>query len=282
MPFCTACSARVNNTHWVRHLRSNAHKNKCADDFIPDTFELPINRAENSDGVVKISSAFRGRIASYRILANAGNESTLPEIFLNSIRSKLLVLIEKSLEQYISLKINLQYFGNFILLKNDTQDIKSFATKNMIIHRNFDYDPVFDSVVRTLCKKVEEFQDRDSGWGFLNNIYIEININKFDPLSGAGSTYVNLPLHLKRKKACINVKNADNFCFLWSVVAALYPAKRNTDRTASYPPFEDVLNVHGLNFPVTFTDIKSGFHQWRRYLRITIPRIKLYASFTLG
>lgn len=259
MPFCTACSARVENKHWVGHLRSRAHKSRCA--------------APEEGGVVTVSSAFKGRIASYRILANAESESTLPDIFLSNIRAKLFCLIEKSLKQYISLKINVEYFGNFILLKSDAQDVKSFATKNMIIHRNFDYDQVFDSVVSTLSKKIEEFQERDSGWSFLSNLYVEININKFDPLSGAGSTYVDLPLHLKKKKACINIKNNDNFCFLWSVVAALYPTKRNGDRTASYPHFKDVLNINDLNFPVTFTDIKT-FETNNKYLSINVYCVK--------
>lgn len=243
MPFCTACSVYIEKIRWVGHLRSNAHKNKCT--------------APVEDGVVQVSSAFKGRIASYRVLANTEHESSLPDLFLNSIRAKLASLIEKSLLKYISLKINIEYFANFILLNNNSQGIKSFTTKNITVHRNFDYDQVFNSMVSVLSKKIEEFQDRDSGWAFLNNLYVEININKYDPLNGSGSSYIDLPLSIKKKKACINVHNKDKFCFLWSVVAALYPAKRNCDRTTSYPHFADVLNIDDLKFPVTFTDIKT-------------------------
>jgi len=31
------------------------------------------------------------------------------------------------------------------------------------------------------------------------------------------------------------VQSMDNACFAWAVVAALYPAERNTERKSSYP-----------------------------------------------
>ncbi|EZA52005.1 hypothetical protein X777_09439 [Ooceraea biroi] len=47
----------------------------------------------------------------------------------------------------------------------------------------------------------------------------------------------------------------DNACFAWSVVAALYPAERHVDRSASYPHYTTVLNLQGIEFPVTLKNI---------------------------
>ena len=57
------------------------------------------------------------------------------------------------------------------------------------------------------------------------------------------------------KRAVINVRTTDNACFAWSVVAALYPAERNVTRESSYPHYTTVLNLAGIEFPITFKDI---------------------------
>lgn len=243
MPFCDTCSFQVAKRHWIGHLKSNFHKNKCLGPEI--------------EGVVKIASAFRERIVTYRLLAMKEVEYSLPEFFLSTIRHKLLDLLQLNLNVHVNIKVNFEYYAHFLLLKTNEQQIKSFATKNFVLHRNFNFDSIFESLTIITNKKVEEFQQRDSGWTFLNNLYLEVNVNKYNPLSASGSSFVDLPLLLKKKKACINIKNNDKHCFLWSIVASLYPAKTNRDRVTSYPHFEDVLNTEGLSFPVSFTYIKT-------------------------
>jgi hypothetical protein len=72
---------------------------------------------------------------------------------------------------------------------------------------------------------------------------LRININKYKPLSG--NSYVELPKWIKDKKACVNVKNNDNKCFMYSVISCLHQAKEHVDR----------LNHYNKNFPVKIQDI---------------------------
>lgn len=96
---------------------------------------------------------------------------------------------------------------------------------------------------------------------------MEININKYQPLRG--SKFIDLPSHIKTKKACVNIHNEDRFCFLWSITAALYPAGRNVQRVSSYPHFSDLFNIDGMSFPVTFSDI-SLFEKNNTNIRINV------------
>lgn len=239
MPYCTACSVKIDNNKWVGHLRSIHHKNN--------------STAKITDGVLEISSAFKGRISSYRVFGSSELEFSLPEIFLSSFKSKLKNIIHNSLKKHVCLKINFEYFCNFLLFKDNKQETKSFLTKNYSVHKNFQFQELYQKVLNDIKNKVEEFQERDSGWAFLSNLYLEVNINKYQPLRG--STYIDLPKHIKSKKACLNIKNTDNCCFLWSVVAALYPTNKHPERRTSYPHFNDVLHVDDISSPVTFADI---------------------------
>lgn len=238
MPFCTACSIQVDKKKWVGHVRSTIHKNSSS--------------TTECDGVVRIASAFRGRISSYRIF-DSDLEHSLPETFIKQISHKVGKLLRDSLEKYVNIKVNFEFFGNFVLFKNEGQEVKSFGTKNVTLHRNFDFDKLITETVDSIKKKIDEFEERDSGWTFLNNLYLEVNINKYEVLRGGA--HIDLPKFIKNKKACLNMQNKDNACFLWSIVAALHTPKGRPDRTSSYPHYAKVLNTEGISYPVTTTDI---------------------------
>lgn len=185
MPNCAACSIDVERRHWVGHLRSNDHKNKCSSQVRNGIFEIA-------------SSAFRGRIVSYRLFADEDFKYCLPEIFLNGISSDVQNLLQDSLRKHVSIKVNFELFCTFLLFQNDAQEIKSFATRNLTIHPNYNFNETFENSVNYIKKKISEFQERDSGWTLLNNSHVEININKYDPLNG--STFIDLPPQIKNKK----------------------------------------------------------------------------------
>ena len=257
MPFCVACNLSVAKNCWIGHLRSNAHKNKSINEL--------------SDGVDIIKTAFRCRIASYRIVASIEEEQNSTKVFLDKISEKIKALIDRSLTLHTCIKVNFELFSLFLLFKNDSQEIKSFATKNFTVHHNYDFDSIFLSVRDDLLKRLEEFQDRDSGWSFLNNSHFEININKYEPLNA--SSFIDLPKVIKNKKACLNIKNDDQCCFLWCVMAALYPTRKHSDRVTSYPDFRDILNITGLSFPLNFSDI-ALFEKNNRSIGINIYGLK--------
>lgn len=239
MPYCSSCGVLVVRKKWVGHLRSNVHKNNAV--------------ASVFDNVQILRSAFRGRIASYRILAVTEEEINSISTFFNSNRFKIKSLLDQSLKKHTCVKVNIELFSMFLLFKNDTQEIKSFGTKNFTLHLNYDFDSIFSGVISNLLKNIEEFQDRDSGWTFLNNLHLEVNINKCQPLRGAN--FIDLPKFIKNKKACVNIQNNDEYCFLWCIMAALYPTTSHPIRVSSYPHFQNVLEIKDMTFPVSFSDI---------------------------
>ncbi len=79
-----------------------------------------------------------------------------------------------------------------------------------------------------------------------------LNVHKYDPLKA--SSYIDLPPIIKNKKACINLKNKDQKCFMWCILAQIHPAQGDAERISKYTNYESELNFQGINFPV---DIKS-------------------------
>ena len=63
---------------------------------------------------------------------------------------------------------------------------------------------------------------------------------------------MKLPKKLQGKKALLNIKNEDDKCFTWSILAALHPVDRanNPNRVTKYIPYEAELDMKGIEYPV--------------------------------
>lgn len=71
----------------------------------------------------------------------------------------------------------------------------------------------------------EEFIMEGSDWILSKVLYLEVCFANHLPLKEGN--YISEPSALRRSKSLINVKNWDQKCFLYSILAKLYPAKHN-------------------------------------------------------
>ncbi|KAH9637362.1 hypothetical protein HF086_011975 [Spodoptera exigua] len=112
--------------------------------------------------------------------------------------------------------------------------LKSNTHKNNLLklHNSLPNVTVVETAFDTVVGKICQFEKKDSGWSLNQIKYIDMNVNKFNPLRG--SSYVNLPQDIKLKKAVINVKNNDNMCFKWALLSGLYPVEERLNSHQQY------------------------------------------------
>ena len=77
----------------------------------------------------------------------------------------------------------------------------------------------------------------------------------YDPLRA--SSYIDLPMKLKARNACVNVQNVDQKCFLWSVLSCLHPISDNAEYCSHYTAFENELNMTDITYPVELKQISK-------------------------
>ena len=70
---------------------------------------------------------------------------------------------------------------------------------------------------------------------------VDLHLLEFDPLRA--TSY---------RKVVINIKNKDEKCFLWSVIAGLYKDSnaRHPERVSHYLEYEKEFNLRGISFPI--------------------------------
>jgi len=145
-----------------------------------------------------------------------------------------------------------------------------FGTRPQDVNEVFDID--IDKITRELSAKVEHWNSRGSGFIIERVSNFVLRITKFRPLHG--SSYIPTPKRILDKVCTINVKNRDQKCFVWSVLASLYPASDHVNEPYKYFPYEHSLNTTNLNFPLALKDIPK--------LEILNPSVESFHSYWGG
>ena len=133
-----------------------------------------------------------------------------------------------------------------------------FHTMPQLVNSSVDVD--VDGILTTLNDKVENFNERGSGFVIEQVSQFVLVITKYRPLHGPGRSFVPTPEHLKRRKCIIDVENNDQKCFLWAILSCLHEPPNNKHCLTNYIPYEKSLNVEGIDFPVTPDQIKLFEH----------------------
>lgn len=244
---CSICQVLVSRRYLANHLKSKLHKSKL--EKVHDSLK----------NVSVIESAFGNRIISYKIHGKNDQHSNnfkTPELFLNSIKNEIMLLIEESIQQHTVFKVNFVLHADFIQqTKEDSFQTFDFQTYNYIVFQGDDLNYLFSSLCDTLINKISSFEKKDSGWSLKEIKALDLNVNKFNPLRG--TSYIELPKDIRTKKAVVNVKNSDNLCFKWALLSALYPVNKNVDRVSSYTANSNKLKFDGVGFPVKLSDISK-------------------------
>lgn len=197
-----------------------------------------------------VESAFSGRIKTGVIINKTFKDAKLflqkcKQIFKNKIKAAL---------ANSTIKVNVVFSGEFILPHSGEIEIKTFNTRNEIISKTTNLNEWYEEfVLEKILKKLEEFQERDSGWSMREILHLKVHINTYHPITV--NSYFVLPDTIQNRKAIINIKNKDDFCFLWAVTSALHPAEKNSNHISSYPHYSRILKYDGIKFPIQLKDV---------------------------
>ncbi|GFV51008.1 c2H2-type domain-containing protein [Trichonephila clavipes] len=133
-----------------------------------------------------------------------------------------------------------------------------FKTPNNEVLQETNLARLYDNMSEKIVKESEDFEGRDSGWTLDEILRLEVRTNRYSPFRGS-SSFIEVPKQIAETKAIINVINKkDSQCFMWSILAALYPNTSNPNKTLSYVPHLNKLNFDGISFPTPLNEKKNN------------------------
>ena len=119
---------------------------------------------------------------------------------------------------------------------------------------NNEIDLIIEEITTRYEKKIEEINPSDM---LLDSIdYITIKYWRINPFNI--NSYIPLPF---KSKYCVNIKNEDNQCFKWLILAKLFPTNRDPNRVLKYKSYENYLDFGSgeekIEFPVQTNSIQK-------------------------
>lgn len=144
---CTSCNQIIPSKYKNAHERGTNHKNNT---YI--TLE---------NGVLLRNSAFKSRIASYKILTQ--REHVDLETFMMELKEKTINLIRTNVKKFTLVKVNVELFGLYTIPEKNIFDIKSFNTKNKVITLSTNVEEVLRDFQEVIKQKMADFLECDSG-----------------------------------------------------------------------------------------------------------------------
>jgi hypothetical protein len=189
-----------------------------------------------------------------------GNEKYDLLQFLANIKGH----VNKELQQRSSQLRNIKWYVNarIEMVRTIADGKEEFATshfrsKTYIILTPEDPEDNLNAAFQEVHRALEEFIRKGSNWTVHKVICLEINTVQYSPI--AGSSYMPLPRKISTSHSVLNIKNVDQKCFLWSVLAALHPVSRDShpERVSHYRQYENELSMNDINYPVSLGKLEK-------------------------
>ena len=270
---CKLCSYNTNSiTQYSQHCQQE-HHNNC---YIDIDEEL-ISNIENVNHEEAVEETFEPKKYKninknlYRIKAwsykggGGGNDdlhSTLDNLKENIKQDLISFSREKisapSLKFLITVDVEFAKMVDARERRWTTTHVYFNSKLQTLFDVNMNFDEAYNQSVAQIWKSCDKFIQNGSGWVFRRICQVKLSIFRYQAFKG--SSYIPTPLPIKRKKCLINIKNTDDACFKWSILAHKYRNKVNKNSkflSSIYnrKDWVDSINWEGIQFPTPLSDL---------------------------
>ena len=125
-----------------------------------------------------------------------------------------------------NITFHLRYSVRLVRSNDDEEEqrhVQNFNSGNRRLIHMEDFDEEYRNLMDKLNEELESFTGEGSGWQLEEIESVFLQISRYKPIRGG--THIPTPKFLKGKQAIVNIENFhDNLCFLYCILAFLYPA----------------------------------------------------------
>jgi DNA polymerase type B, organellar and viral len=173
----------------------------------PRPFTLP-------DGTTVARIMFNSNYVDY-VVENKNENELIIASFLKSIRGDVTSLLTYELALKLALKCNLFLTVTYVNILEVIMEF-GYKTFNLPMVQDDSVDEFISLQYDNLLADVENRQLMNSGWTLFKIRHLEVRCSKYKPIPAR--IHIKLPPWIVLKRATINYKNDDDFCFKYCIV----------------------------------------------------------------
>ena len=203
-------------------------------------------------GFMEISSSASRKIVWY--YAKNIINTLIYSDFLRPLMPELINLLKTSVQKHaIKFNLKLEATYNRPNVPNSSEN-RAFKTVAVEIYPDSDIRTIVERAYMKLVQEKDEYIGRGSGFVLESIDGLLVGVYKYMPMGG--SSYIQLPEYIDRKRGTINPQNVDQECFKWAILA-----KHVTGQAVcrvegeKYSQHEGKYNFDGISFPTPLSDI---------------------------
>ncbi|XP_075227278.1 uncharacterized protein LOC142327824 [Lycorma delicatula] len=200
-----------------------------------------------------IENAFACNLQTYYYKNTDSNAKDIWN-FLENLKSDMIQLLSEIVTALGPIKFNVLLectYGKELL--NETKDI-CFKTKNVELLNLYNVAELIDNAIWRIIDEEEVFEGKGSGWTLVFIDGILIRINKYQPLRS--TSYLPLPKEIYKRKAVINIKNNDDYCFKWAILCKYVDGTHRERVDERYRRLSNRYDFSMLSFPTLLREIR--------------------------
>ena len=209
--------------------------------------------------------------ANSKLTISSNFENTGIEFrFINKIMREMSIIYARLINQY-KFKYQCVFSARFDKQNEDgllLDETELFINLNM--NHNLTQSDIDNiNITFPLEHQIQKQEMKDSGWRF-DKLY-SMTIYFYETTEMNGSNYIKIPL---RSNAILNIENNDKYCFIWSILASLYPCNNNhPNRVSNYRQYFNELNIQYFDFTNGFKC--SDIHKFNELNNLSVNIFEL-------
>ena len=217
----------------------------------------PASSINQGFNIVKLRQAFNGAAETWRISFPDSDD------VITQLKDGILVM-ERKLSTFryarIALKFTMALHAVFEQSSNPsviTEPPACLVSEPFEVYADTNIKEQLINAYKQLLNEIDVYERNGSGWVLSYLTSLDTSLWELDPLRA--SSYHRLPQWIINKRAARNIRNDDQECFKWAVIAGLDEPTMPTKPcdVASYQAYEVLYDWSMLKFPVPLTDIKK-------------------------
>ena len=165
--------------------------------------------------------------------------------------------LKEYLNKHKGMKIMMEAYGTFKSKKTNEDIRHTIRSRRYEITNADEIVSVLSQIATDIEFQTDRMELSESGLVIKQFDKLRFHYDKFNPTRGG--SFLPLPKWVQSKKACINIQNEDNKCFMYSVQCGVHKIyeEDHPNRMYHYKKIEDTLNWENVNFPSSNVDIDT-------------------------